>query len=302
MDQFRKLHLALWFMAFGLSGTLAIRSFGQGPSERAQKSQSVYEGPGISSAPAASAIGLPEGATHTGTAYPTAAGGGAPLVPMMAGSAFGPGFSPSQAEEMQLGQHARRLLDTYNETLDDKIKQGLKAQLKAILARQFELQHNRRAEELEQLQLRLAELRAKLEKRANAKSTIVERRLEQLVSDLEGLGWGEENIPQDLFEAGMMGGMGGMPAGRGMIPSMPGGTMGAPSGILLSAPPQGTQRSNLIQPQSLPETQKTPETPTETPSLEPKTESPAPKESPSGTDPNAPKAASVGDATDSSAK
>jgi hypothetical protein len=126
----------------------------------------------------------------------------------------------SQLAEMQLTTQARELLKSYALEPKSDTQAELKKSLRQILIAQFDLQHHRRDEELRRIEKRLADLRTKLIKRADAKTTIVDRRLEQLISDVDGLGWGADDLPQDLFDAGTPAAMPGTSgAGSAMMPS-----------------------------------------------------------------------------------
>ena len=171
-----------------------------------------------------------------GSAGPSGGGGPAPAGGMMSSGMGRPGMSgmaagmgtramtKSQQEEIQLAHQAKVLLNQYGKELRAEVKEKLKSDLRAVLHRQFRLQHQRRDAELRSIERRLADLRSKLKKRGDAQSTIVDRRLEQLISDIDGLGWTTEDVPDNLFlEPGSVHptgfgpmGMGG--AGSGTIP------------------------------------------------------------------------------------
>jgi hypothetical protein len=130
-----------------------------------------------------------------------------------------------QMAEMEFAAQARELLKRYGTDPRPDVQADLKQALRQCLVAQFDLQHRRRDEELQRVEKRVAELRVKLKRRAEAVNTIVDRRLEQLISDVDGLGWGADDLPQDLFETTSPG------------PSMPGRSMdnlkmGAPGKML----------------------------------------------------------------------
>ena len=146
-----------------------------------------------------------------GSAGPSGGGGPAPAGGMMSSGMGRPGMSgmaagmgtramtKSQQEEIQLAHQAKVLLNQYGKELRAEVKEKLKSDLRAVLHRQFRLQHQRRDAELRSIERRLADLRSKLKKRGDAQSTIVDRRLEQLISDIDGLGWTTEDVPDNLF-------------------------------------------------------------------------------------------------------
>jgi hypothetical protein len=173
-----------------------------------------------------------------------------PALPGTMGSAGGmmgvamegrPGDQYQNAEREYAAQ-ARELLKSYVAESNPHAQAEQKKALRESLIAQFDLQHRRRDEELKWIEKRVAELRLKLQRRADAVNTIVDRRLEQLISDVDGLGWGADDLPQDLFEIGMSGSpvrgrrpAGGM-IGPGMSPMRPG--MGSGMSPMRRAPPK----------------------------------------------------------------
>lgn len=149
----------------------------------------------------------------------------------MAGMTSAP--NQSQIEEYRLAQQAKGLLRRYSLEEKAELREKTKSELRAVLHRQFRLQHQRRDAELTKIEKRLADLRSRLKKRGDAQSTIVDRRLEQLVNDVDGLGWSAEEIPDNLFNEGGMGSMMMMPMGSmpGMGSMPPGGMPGALGGF-----------------------------------------------------------------------
>ncbi len=156
------------------------------------------------------------------------------------------GMSKSQIEEINLARHAKALLGRYGKEQNPEVKDKIKTELRSVLHQQFRLQHQRRDGELAKVERRLADLRSRLKKRGDAQSTIVDRRLEQLVNDVDGLGWSAEEVPDNLFTEGgtgsmMMPGMGGMPGGdpmgpRGGSPVNPFDASPPPAGFAIPAP------------------------------------------------------------------
>jgi hypothetical protein len=74
------------------------------------------------------------------------------------------------------------------ETGDEK--QDLHRQIAEALSRQFDEHMKLQEKELKELEKQVSSLKAVIKKRLDAKSSIVDRRVEQLVLDAEGLGWG----------------------------------------------------------------------------------------------------------------
>lgn len=91
--------------------------------------------------------------------------------------------------EGELTREAEELLSQYAGSDDAAEQKKLKADLRQALAKQFDVQKQRRELELARIEERVRKLREQLKKRTDARETIVDRRLEQLVNDAEGLGW-----------------------------------------------------------------------------------------------------------------
>ena len=130
------------------------------------------------------AISTPLRPTPQPSAYVELAPGGAPTVHFYA--------SPdSQVEQThsQLNREGELLASQYAEATDDVERQRIKAQLAELLGRQFELQQQIRENEVAQLEERIKKLRGLIEKRKEARQSIVDNRLEQLLRDADGLGW-----------------------------------------------------------------------------------------------------------------
>ncbi len=65
----------------------------------------------------------------------------------------------------------------------------IKAKLAAALEKQFDLQHKRREHEATKIEEQLKKLRELIKKRSDARQTIIEKRLDQLTREADGLGW-----------------------------------------------------------------------------------------------------------------
>jgi hypothetical protein len=118
------------------------------------------------------------------------------------GGDFGGGYvgwaSGQPDEEMQklmqseneLSHESNELMGKYTSIDDETERNQLKTSLREVLGKQFDAQRQRRELELKRVEERLSKLREQLNKRNNARETIVNRRLEQLISEADGLGWG----------------------------------------------------------------------------------------------------------------
>ena len=94
--------------------------------------------------------------------------------------------SPKEAElERQSRDLARQYGKTENRDERDKIRE----KLNDALRQQFDAQQQRRKDEIKQIEEQLKKLQDLMRKREDSKSTIVQRRLEQLLQEADGLGW-----------------------------------------------------------------------------------------------------------------
>jgi hypothetical protein len=105
--------------------------------------------------------------------------------------AYGPGMMPggnfgAGASRQQVSQLAHQ----YVKATGEKEKRDIRTKLSEELGRQFDQLAERQQKELEDLEKQVADLRALLKKRRDARDSIIDRRLDQLVQEAEGLGWG----------------------------------------------------------------------------------------------------------------
>jgi predicted RNase H-like nuclease (RuvC/YqgF family) len=131
------------------------------------------------------------------------------------------GFGPSQDDpeisklmqtEHELARQSDDLVRQYGDTEDYGQREKLRGQMRELLVKQFEAQQQRREKELSNVEQRLSKLREQLKKRTSARDTIVDRRLENLTSDADGLGW---TPPAGGGPQGLTGGVfGGQPRPR----------------------------------------------------------------------------------------
>lgn len=162
----------------------------------------------VVAAPAQGQIDAPKGANPAANNLPgarSAAAVSAPLRPALQQSAYielAPGGYPavrmyaspnSQLEQAhsKLNREGESLASQYAEASDDAERQKIKAQLAEVVGRQFEVQQQIREDEVAQLEARVKKLRGLIEKRKEARQSIVGNRLDQLLRDAEGLGWAE---------------------------------------------------------------------------------------------------------------
>lgn len=109
----------------------------------------------------------------------------------VAGVVVDPQSAQLHAAESKLAQSARKLLAQYSSSEDTTERTKIRGQLRGALETQFDLQRKHRERELVQLEEKLKKLNDLLRKRNEARQTIIDRRLDQLTVDADGLGWQE---------------------------------------------------------------------------------------------------------------
>jgi hypothetical protein len=96
-------------------------------------------------------------------------------------------FSRTEARNFQ--HESAQLAKQYVKAEKDDDKKEIRKKLADVLAKQFDAQVNQQQKELADLEAQIASLKALLKKRLDAKTTIIDRRMDQLIQDAEGLGW-----------------------------------------------------------------------------------------------------------------
>jgi hypothetical protein len=86
-------------------------------------------------------------------------------------------------------QESSKLAHQYVKAEKEEDKKNIRKKLADVLAKQFDAQVGRQQKDLADLEKQIASLKALLKKRTDAKTTIIDRRMEQLIQDAEGLGW-----------------------------------------------------------------------------------------------------------------
>jgi hypothetical protein len=92
-------------------------------------------------------------------------------------------------------QDPAHLAKQYVDSKKEDERREVRKKLTDVLTQQFDQQIQHQQKELEDLEKQIANLRSVLKKRVDAKSAIVERRIEQLLQDAEGLGWNAPGSP-----------------------------------------------------------------------------------------------------------
>jgi hypothetical protein len=100
-----------------------------------------------------------------------------------------PEMAKLAAAEAELGDSSEALLTQYAAADKPEDQKRLKAELRDALAKQFDVQRQERELELARVEERIKKVREQLKKRNDAREWIVDRRLDQLINDVDGLGW-----------------------------------------------------------------------------------------------------------------
>ena len=109
------------------------------------------------------------------------------------------GFVPG--DQSQSGRIARDLAKAEKEDQ----KKELRKKLAEILGKQFDQHLQQQQKELADLERQIADLRALLKKRSEARDSIIDNRIDQLVREAQGLGWttpGGPGGPRMLYPPG----------------------------------------------------------------------------------------------------
>ncbi|MSR56157.1 MAG: hypothetical protein EXS05_00550 [Planctomycetaceae bacterium] len=111
----------------------------------------------------------------------------------MMGGMAGPAapIDPLLAEDFELESQIQQVLEQFDNSADDETQAAMRKMVADLLERQFTVRQERREREIGEIEARVKRLREALEKRTEAKKQIIDRRLNDLFSDAEGLGWGD---------------------------------------------------------------------------------------------------------------
>jgi hypothetical protein len=101
----------------------------------------------------------------------------------------GPPMDEMSLKENELERQSQELARKYGSAQNRDDKNKLRDQLNEVLQKQFDAQQQRRKKEIDRIEERLKSLRELLQKREDRKGSIVQRRLEQMIEEAEGLGW-----------------------------------------------------------------------------------------------------------------
>jgi septal ring factor EnvC (AmiA/AmiB activator) len=115
-------------------------------------------------------------------------------------------------------QQPAQLAKQYVDSKKEDEKRSIRKELTNVLTQQFDHQIQEQQKELDDLEKQIANLRSVLKKRLEAKSTIIDRRIEQLIQDAEGLGWNAPSSPH--YGVGYPGGAYVKPGQPSMTPAL----------------------------------------------------------------------------------
>ena len=107
-------------------------------------------------------------------------------------------FDPS------LQDQSVQLVHDYVKAEKEDDKKEIRKKLADALAKEFDAHMERQQKELADLEKQIADLRSLLKKRQEAKTAIIDHRMDQLIRDAEGLGWtapGSPHQPRALWPA-----------------------------------------------------------------------------------------------------
>jgi flagellar motility protein MotE (MotC chaperone) len=99
------------------------------------------------------------------------------------------GYPGGEPKRQELQADAARLAKQYAKSEKEEEKKEIRKKLGEVLGQQFDLHLQEQQKELDELEKQIADLKTLLKKRKDSRTTIIDRRLEQLVQEAEGLGW-----------------------------------------------------------------------------------------------------------------
>lgn len=109
-------------------------------------------------------------------------------------------------EEAAAEREVSSLIASYAHTEGDTERSKLKSKVATALEKEFDLQQKRRDLELARVEARLKKVRELMKKRGDARQSIIDKRLDQLLREADGLGWTpppgvnlHQNNPYNLF-------------------------------------------------------------------------------------------------------
>jgi flagellar motility protein MotE (MotC chaperone) len=123
-----------------------------------------------------------------------------PPSPAVAPIAVSPGYATQNTytltQSSSMDPQAAKLAKQYAKAEKEDEKKEIRKKLSDLLAKQFDAQALRQQKELDELEKQIATLKTTLKKRQDSKTTIVERRMDQLIQEAEGMGWNVPSTPR----------------------------------------------------------------------------------------------------------
>ncbi len=104
-------------------------------------------------------------------------------------TAYQPDASGADNEERNLSGAVEELAGKLGENLSEGARSDIKTQLTQVLEKQFDLRQKRHKLEMDELDARIKKLKDLVAKRQENRREIVAKRLDQILSNAEGLGW-----------------------------------------------------------------------------------------------------------------
>jgi hypothetical protein len=102
-------------------------------------------------------------------------------------------------KSQQWQSQSAKLTQRYIKAEKAEEKQEIRTKLKDLVSQQFDDRMEQQKKELESLEKELTDLRALLKKRQDAKGAIVDRRIDQLIEDAQGMGWNASGYSHNEF-------------------------------------------------------------------------------------------------------
>ena len=144
-------------------------------------------------------LGAITGAVVFGQAPPTEAKKSIDLVPAPPNANFTvtrDGQIFGVAIDQSLQDQSAQLMDQYRKAQKDEDKKEIRKKLADELGKQFDAHMKQQQDELTALEKQIEELKALMKKRQEARTTIIERRMDQMIQEAEGLGWNAPGHPR----------------------------------------------------------------------------------------------------------
>lgn len=92
-------------------------------------------------------------------------------------------------KEMKLDGKLRRLSKEYRDSKDEAKKKELKAQMKPVVEQLFDIRTQNREREVKEISKKVKQLQEMIQKRKTNKNTIIERKLQEVTGEMQGMEW-----------------------------------------------------------------------------------------------------------------